>query len=112
MLLNGADQDGDIQQDLLLLQGRLLQLLYGRDTSAFPCVGRASVGPTMSKSLKVTSSARVFLTPTVPHRVGLARRVVNDPSLHEEHLCGLLPWPLVQDERYPAAGVNRQCKGV
>lgn len=37
----------------------------------------------MSKSLKVTSSARVFLTPTVPHRVGFARRVVKDPNLQK-----------------------------
>ena len=36
----------------------------------------------MSNSLKVTSSARVFLTPTVPHRVGLLRRVEKDPNLH------------------------------
>ena len=63
----------------------------------------------MSKSLKVTSSARVFLTPTVPHRVGLARRVVNDPSLHEEYLYGLFLRPLVQDQRRPAAEVNRRC---
>lgn len=38
--------------------------------------------PTISKSLNVTSSAKVFLTPMVPHRVGLIRRVENDPSLH------------------------------
>ena len=37
----------------------------------------------MSNSLKVTSSARVFLTPTVPHRVGLLRRVEKDPNLHK-----------------------------
>ena len=36
----------------------------------------------MSKSLNVTSSAKVFLTPMVPHRVGLIRRDENDPSLH------------------------------
>ncbi len=37
---------------------------------------------TISKSLNVTSSAKVFLTPMVPHRVGLMRRDENDPSLH------------------------------
>ena len=40
---------------------------------------------TMSKSLKVTSSARVFRTPIVPHRVGLLRRRENEPSLHKKH---------------------------
>ncbi len=60
----------------------------------------------MSKSLKVTSSARVFLTPTVPHRVGLARRVEKEPSLHRKHVHGLFLWPLVPEHTSPLAGVT------
>ena len=47
--------------------------------------GRLGLAFTISKSLKVTSSARVFRTPIVPHRVGLLRRREKEPSLHEAY---------------------------
>ena len=45
--------------------------------------GSLGLAFTMSKSLKVTSSASVFRTPMVPHRVGLVRRRGKEPSLYQ-----------------------------
>lgn len=74
-------QTGVHEPDLFLSQDQSTDAGSTGDCLPPPFI-MASLGATMSKSLKVTSSARVFLTPTVPHRVGLARRVEKDPSLH------------------------------